>query len=232
MKILANSHSAFSRDVSKLSVNGSSHWRDSNPRPEHSGCGKRRPWRPSRPFPNNLIREPTRLQSGPSARSGLLSASRPKAIGLWYQSNLSDCPICTPQYPNLRRAGNRPIPTDLRAVSHGVRVQKQRMSAQQSKFDERADRRSESRSEKGDLLSNIKWLGREGSNLRMAESKSAALPLGYAPTGLFPERRESCCRTPFRHRRSIESGRPFQPAKVRNSGSIGPYFPSLYYMPP
>ena len=26
------------------------------------------------------------------------------------------------------------------------------------------------------------WLGREGSNLRMAESKSAALPLGYAPT--------------------------------------------------
>src|SRR6266704_4287898 len=28
-----------------------------------------------------------------------------------------------------------------------------------------------------------RWLGREGSNLRMAESKSAALPLGYAPTG-------------------------------------------------
>ena len=26
------------------------------------------------------------------------------------------------------------------------------------------------------------WLGREDSNLRMAESKSAALPLGYAPT--------------------------------------------------
>jgi hypothetical protein len=25
------------------------------------------------------------------------------------------------------------------------------------------------------------WLGREDSNLRMAESKSAALPLGYAP---------------------------------------------------
>ena len=25
------------------------------------------------------------------------------------------------------------------------------------------------------------WLGREGSNLRMAESKSAALPLGDAP---------------------------------------------------
>jgi hypothetical protein len=32
-------------------------------------------------------------------------------------------------------------------------------------------------------MSNINWLGREGSNLRMAESKSAALPLGYAPIG-------------------------------------------------
>jgi hypothetical protein len=31
-------------------------------------------------------------------------------------------------------------------------------------------------------LNEIKWLGREDSNLRMAESKSAALPLGYAPT--------------------------------------------------
>src|SRR5947209_8758091 len=27
----------------------------------------------------------------------------------------------------------------------------------------------------------VTWLGREDSNLRMAESKSAALPLGYAP---------------------------------------------------
>ena len=31
-----------------------------------------------------------------------------------------------------------------------------------------------------DLLGGF-WLGREDSNLRMAESKSAALPLGYAP---------------------------------------------------
>jgi hypothetical protein len=28
------------------------------------------------------------------------------------------------------------------------------------------------------------WLGRQDSNLGMAESKSAALPLGYAPTSL------------------------------------------------
>ena len=27
------------------------------------------------------------------------------------------------------------------------------------------------------------WLGRQDLNLGMAESKSAALPLGYAPTG-------------------------------------------------
>ena len=31
------------------------------------------------------------------------------------------------------------------------------------------------------------WLGRQDSNLGMAESKSAALPLGYAPT--VPESR-------------------------------------------
>jgi hypothetical protein len=30
----------------------------------------------------------------------------------------------------------------------------------------------------------VKWLGREDSNLRMAESKSAALPLGDAPSTL------------------------------------------------
>src|SRR5207302_522078 len=35
------------------------------------------------------------------------------------------------------------------------------------------------------------WLGREGSNLRMAESKSAALPLGYAPTGFWKRRQDT-----------------------------------------
>jgi hypothetical protein len=36
------------------------------------------------------------------------------------------------------------------------------------------------------------WLGREDSNLRMAESKSAALPLGYAPmtVGMPPTGRQ------------------------------------------
>ena len=36
-----------------------------------------------------------------------------------------------------------------------------------------------------------RWLGREGSNLRMAESKSAALPLGYAPTGFWKRRQDT-----------------------------------------
>jgi hypothetical protein len=31
------------------------------------------------------------------------------------------------------------------------------------------------------VITTVCWLGREDSNLRMAESKSAALPLGYAP---------------------------------------------------
>ncbi len=35
-------------------------------------------------------------------------------------------------------------------------------------------------------VSIIAWLGREDSNLRMAESKSAALPLGYAPIRMAP----------------------------------------------
>ena len=34
---------------------------------------------------------------------------------------------------------------------------------------------------RGDGIPRRRWLGREGSNLRMAESKSAALPLGDAP---------------------------------------------------
>src|SRR5262252_1972130 len=33
------------------------------------------------------------------------------------------------------------------------------------------------------FFNSLVWLGREDSNLRMAESKSAALPLGYAPSG-------------------------------------------------
>src|SRR6185437_10477865 len=65
------------------------------------------------------------------------------------------------------------------------------------------------------------WLGREGANLRMAESKSAALPLGYAPTagpeaaGFWP-RADS-----LGHRRSIGGVRPFQPAAGPKFGEPG-----------
>src|SRR6201996_5500714 len=45
------------------------------------------------------------------------------------------------------------------------------------------------------------WLGREGSNLRMAESKSAALPLGYAPT------RRSKATPVYRVSRAFSTGR-------------------------
>lgn len=50
----------------------------------------------------------------------------------------TDCPFCSPQYPILRRAGNRPVPSDLRSVSNGVKIhckektQKQREVAGQS----------------------------------------------------------------------------------------------------
>src|SRR5882757_5112024 len=56
----------------------------------------------------------------------------------------------------------------------------------------------------------------------MAESKSAALPLGYAPSG--------CCRNgarkpTLRHRRSIEGVGLFQQARPLNSGKNGPAAP-------
>jgi hypothetical protein len=53
------------------------------------------------------------------------------------------------------------------------------------------------------------WLGREDSNLRMAESKSAALPLGYAPM-----RRKA--RTAL-----AESGRTIVPGVPRRNGRAG-----------
>ena len=92
---------------------------------------------------------------------------------------------------------------------------------------------------KARLLSNIKWLGREGSNLRMAESKSAALPLGYAPTGRTGMRAGGCaCRTGSDNARSIEGVRPFQqagkPNFVRNQlpGSVTLYNRTAYAKAP
>src|SRR5262245_42083695 len=61
----------------------------------------------------------------------------------------------------------------------------------------------------------LKWLGREGSNLRMAESKSAALPLGYAPIGPIGNGTARPRRERLRHRRSIGANRPIQQADLR-----------------
>ena len=47
--------------------------------------------------------------------------------------------------------------------------------------------RAKPRPQAGSHKSRRIWLGREDSNLRMAESKSAALPLGYAPAGSVAE---------------------------------------------
>src|ERR1700733_12572978 len=55
----------------------------------------------------------------------------------------------------------------------------------------------------------MRWLGREDSNLRMAESKSAALPLGYAPM-----RRKA--RTAL-----AESARTIVPGVPRRNGRAG-----------
>src|SRR4051794_12122327 len=49
----------------------------------------------------------------------------------------------------------------------------------------------------------------------MAESKSAALPLGYAPTGSSGSGRTPCPENPVRCRGSTEGDRPFQLPKRR-----------------
>ena len=55
------------------------------------------------------------------------------------------------------------------------------------------------------------WLGREGSNLRMGESKSPALPLGYAP---MPAGAGRVRPGVPRHRGSIERLLAFQPPEA------------------
>src|ERR1700732_4040100 len=63
------------------------------------------------------------------------------------------------------------------------------------------------------------WLGRQDSNLGMAESKSAALPLGYAPSGW----RDLTCKaaasqpSPARSRAAVDA-RP--PARQVADGSM------------
>jgi len=63
----------------------------------------------------------TAAASSQQTRSRLLSASHRKND---FSSRLTPLhlvsPFCSPWYPILRRASDRPVPIDLRAVSHGV----------------------------------------------------------------------------------------------------------------
>ena len=49
------------------------------------------------------------------------------------------------------------------------------------------------------------WLGREDSNLRVAESKSAALPLGYAPSAFHAGRAPDTERRAYGLARNLSS---------------------------
>src|SRR5579871_6195789 len=82
------------------------------------------------------------------------------------------------------------------------------------------------------LISLIKyWLGRKDSNLRMAESKSAALPLGYAPSAPGPylgERGRSITRRPCHEAYPKRPERAFRVRRLdgvagipRNRHSVG-----------
>ena len=65
----------------------------------------------------------------------------------------------------------------------------------------RCVRRDFARSNKVVQKQRLIWLGRQDSNLGMAESKSAALPLGYAPKSAGPylrKRGRSIARRPWR----------------------------------
>ena len=74
----------------------------------------------------------------PSSHAGCRSSNEDRAnrtIRFWFCGKLypaatsrPDCPFCSLYYPILRRARNRPIPSDLRAVSKGVKIQKLRKS--------------------------------------------------------------------------------------------------------
>lgn len=66
-----------------------------------------------------------------------------------------------------------------------------------------------------------RWLGRQGSNLGMAESKSAALPLGYAPSSAGRDHNRNFGQEQFLHqaaafvRRTNEVG--YSPTPLRAS---------------
>jgi hypothetical protein len=51
--------------------------------------------------------------------------------------------VSSPQYSILRRACNRPVPIDMRAVSHGAKIQTRRKRARKSKLGSRSNFRTD-----------------------------------------------------------------------------------------
>src|SRR5450755_775974 len=79
------------------------------------------------------------------------------------------------KFGNIAEAARR-FPTELSA---GLKIREFRDCSLSPKAPQR---REFSRQTRGRRRDRTGWLGRQDSNLGLAESKSAALPLGYAPT--------------------------------------------------
>ena len=85
--------------------------------------------------------------------------------------------ILTAHYLPRDRRGRRQCDCETESVQVGAR----RSKGGRKSPDYAPDRAKNREGENGKIVSDINWLGRQDSNLGMAESKSAALPLGYAP---------------------------------------------------
>src|SRR3990170_2961044 len=119
------------------------------------------------------------------------------AIDDHHHTSMDGAKLCGLRKRKLENAEQRPAPEKRRfsAESHEIACQ-------------RLGRTNLSRGNVGsshtpgnDSAETVCWLGREDSNLRMAESKSAALPLGYAP---------------------IRSGGPYRGGRSCQRGAIKP----------
>src|SRR5437868_2172005 len=99
---------------------------------------------------------------------------------------LADCPICLPQYPNLRRARSRPVPTGLCAVARWCEGCRNKGKAQLSSA---LDRISERITLTFQALSPSR--SNPGVNHRKTKStlyfkKHMAERVGFEPTVRFP----------------------------------------------
>lgn len=70
---------------------------------------------------SGFARRTTPNQSSPDPNDPVLVLQQ----ALPWATGRIDCPFRSPQYPILRRAGDRPVPSNPRAVSNGVKTPKQ-----------------------------------------------------------------------------------------------------------